>query len=102
MKLRSIIFVGLCVLAAVAGISVVAQEVKRKVLPRAGAASSFGRLTQRELELLLVDAGAVNPAILKGLQEDVELRRAQLGNLKQLLALARQAEKDGLAAQPLY
>lgn len=50
-------------------------------------------ITKAEMELLLKDA---NPMMLKRLAEDPELKKKQAENLKQLLALASQARKEGL------
>jgi parvulin-like peptidyl-prolyl isomerase len=50
------------------------------------------------MAILLDDIAATNPLLLKRLKEDPELRQRQLDNLRQLLALASQAEKDGIAA----
>lgn len=52
------------------------------------------RITKAEMELLLKDA---NPMMLQRLASDPEMRSKQAENLKQLLALASQARKEGLA-----
>lgn len=54
----------------------------------------FDGLTKQEMELLLEDA---NPAMLKRLKEDPELKKQQIESIRQLFALAKQAVKDGLA-----
>lgn len=70
---------------------------KAKVGAAHGAVASFDRITKEEMELLLKDA---NPMMLKQL-EDPEKKKEQLENLKQLLALASAAKKEGLADQEL-
>ncbi len=62
-----------------------------------GAAESFNRITAAEMELLLKDA---NPMMVKRLAESPEMREEQAKNLRELLALASQARKDGIASDP--
>lgn len=59
---------------------------------------SFNSISKAEIEMLLADVSKSNPAILKRLNEDPAMKKQQLDNLKQLLAFASQAQKDGLAA----
>ena len=59
--------------------------------------ASFNSITKSEIEMLLADVAKTNPAILKRLNEDPEMKKQQIDNLKQLLAFASQAQKDGLA-----
>jgi parvulin-like peptidyl-prolyl isomerase len=59
--------------------------------------SSFNSITKEEVELLIKDIAKQNPAALKRLAEDPELRKQQLENLKQLLAFASEAQREGLA-----
>lgn len=54
----------------------------------------MNRITKAEMELLLKDA---NPMMLQRLASDPEMKSKQAENLKQLLALASQARKEGLA-----
>lgn len=54
---------------------------------------ALNRITKEEMELLLKDA---NPMMLKRLKDDPEMKKQQIDNLKELLALASQAQKDGL------
>src|SRR5690606_24964170 len=61
------------------------------------AAGKFNSITKEEVELLIQDVGKQNPAALKRLGEDPEMRKQQLDNLKQLLAFASQAQREGLA-----
>ena len=62
--------------------------------------TSFNSISRSEIELLLADVAKSNPAILKKLAEDPEMKKTQIENLKQLLAFASQAQKDGLANDP--
>ncbi len=59
---------------------------------------SYNSISKGELEMLLADVSKSNPAILKRLKEDPEMKKQQIDNLKQLLAFATQAQKDGLAS----
>jgi len=52
---------------------------------------SFNKMTKEEMELLLKDA---NPMMLKRLAQDPEMKKQQLDSIKQLLAIASQAQKD--------
>jgi PPIC-type PPIASE domain len=65
------------------------------------AISSFSSISKEEIEMLMADLAKTNPAILKRLSEDPEMKRQQIDNLKQLLAFASQAQKDGLADDPV-
>ena len=71
---------------------------KKKVGGEAG--MSFNSISREEIEMLLADVSKSNPMILKKLAEDPEMKKQQIDNLKQLLAFASQAQKDGLAADP--
>ncbi len=59
--------------------------------------ASLNSITAQEMEILLKDA---NPMMLKRLAEDPELRKQQAENLKQLLAVASQARKEGFDQDP--
>jgi hypothetical protein len=61
---------------------------------------SFNSISREEIELLLSDVAKTNPMILKRLNEDPEMKKQQIENLKQLLAFASQAQKDGMADDP--
>ncbi len=61
---------------------------------------SFNSISREEIEMLLADVAKSNPAILKKLAEDPEMKKSQIENLKQLLAFASQAQKDGMTADP--
>ena len=58
---------------------------------------SANSISKAEMELLLKDA---NPMVLKKLADEPELKKQQIDNLKQLLALASQARKEGLTEEP--
>lgn len=57
---------------------------------------SFNTLTKAEVELLLADVVKQNPMALKRFKEEPELKKQQLDNMKELLAFASQAQKEGL------
>ena len=61
---------------------------------------SFNQITRPEIEVLLADVAKTNPMVLKRLKEDPEMKKQQIDNLKQLLAFASQAQRDGLASDP--
>ncbi|MEK7855053.1 MAG: peptidylprolyl isomerase, partial [Acidobacteriota bacterium] len=63
-------------------------------------AASFNSISKEEIELLLGDLAKQNPMALKRFEQDPEMKKQQLDNLKQLLAFASQAQKDGLANEP--
>lgn len=60
---------------------------------------SFNSISKEEIELLLADVAKTNPAILKRLAQDPKMKQEQIENLKQLLAFASQAKKDGLTEE---
>lgn len=60
---------------------------------------SFNSMSRAEIELLLSDVAKTNPAILKKLAEDPEMKKQQIDNLKQLLAFASQAKREGLTEE---
>ncbi len=62
--------------------------------------TSFSSISRGEIEMLLADVAKTNPMVLKRLAEDPEMKKQQIENLKQLLAFASQAQKDGLADEP--
>ncbi len=65
------------------------------------AATDFSSISKAEIEMLLADVAKVNPAAIKRLGENPELKKEQLDNLKQLLSLASAAKKEGLTNVPL-
>lgn len=60
---------------------------------------SFNSISNDEIEMLLSDVAQSDPLILKDLAEHPEKRKQQLENLKQLMAFASQAKKEGIADQ---
>jgi hypothetical protein len=89
---------GLILLLVILGIGAGLVVWKNKV--GGHAAGSFNSISREEIELLLADLGKVNPMVLKRFAEDPEMKKTQLENLKQLLAFASQAQKEGLANEP--
>lgn len=85
----------LILLAVILGIGVGLVAWKQKV----GAGGSYSSITKQEVELLLADVAKTNPTVLKRFKEDESVRKEQLENLKELLAFASQAYKEGLAAE---
>lgn len=63
-------------------------------------AGSFNSITKEEIELLLSDLAKQNPMVLKRFEQDPEMKKQQLDNLKQLLAFASEAQREGLADDP--
>ncbi|MBK8466553.1 MAG: peptidylprolyl isomerase [Chloracidobacterium sp.] len=61
---------------------------------------SFNQITRPEIEALLADVAKTNPMVLKRLKEDPEMKKDQVKNLKQLLAFASEAQREGLTADP--
>jgi parvulin-like peptidyl-prolyl isomerase len=62
--------------------------------------SYFRSITVKELKLLLADVAKTNPKVLERLAADPQMREDQLKNLRELLAFASQAVKDGLVSDP--
>jgi parvulin-like peptidyl-prolyl isomerase len=62
---------------------------------------SFNTISKTEVEMLLSDVAKTNPMILKRLKEDPEMKKQQMDNLKQLLAFASQAQREGMADEPI-
>lgn len=61
------------------------------------AGGTFSSISKQEVEMLLADIAKSNPAVLKRFKEDPNIKKDQLNNLKELLAFATQAQKEGLA-----
>lgn len=61
------------------------------------AGGTFSSISKGEVEMLLADVAKSNPMVLKRFKEDPEIKKEQLNNLKELLAFASQAQKEGLA-----
>src|SRR6476659_1313374 len=60
---------------------------------------SFNKISKEEIEILLKDVAASNPEALKKIATESG-RKEQIGNLRQLLAFASQAQKEGLSDDP--
>ncbi|HSU24914.1 MAG TPA: peptidylprolyl isomerase [Pyrinomonadaceae bacterium] len=89
---------GLILLLAVLGIGAGLVVWKSKV--GGHAEGSFNTISKGEVEMLLADVAKVNPMVLKRLAQDPSMKKEQLENIKQLLAFASQAQKEGLADDP--
>lgn len=63
---------------------------------------SFNEITRPEIEALLSDVAKSNPMVLKRLASDPEMKKQQIDNLKQLLAFASQAQREGITADPIH
>ena len=63
---------------------------------------SFNSISRPEIETLIGDLAKKNPMAIKRLAQNPEMKAKQLEGLKQLLAFASQAQKDGLADDPSY
>lgn len=61
------------------------------------AGGTFSSISKAEVEMLLADVAKSNPMVLKRFKEDPTVKKDQLNNLKELLAFASQAQKEGLA-----
>lgn len=64
------------------------------------ASGSFNSISKEEIELLLSELGKTNPMVLQRFAQDPQMKKQQLDNLKQLLAFASQAQKEGLHNDP--
>jgi parvulin-like peptidyl-prolyl isomerase len=64
-------------------------------------AQSFNSIKKEEIEMLLADVAKTNPAILKRLKDDPEMKKNQLESLKQLLAFASEAQREGIGSDPI-
>jgi len=89
---------GLILIVAILAIGVGLVVWKKQV--GGESTTSFNSISKAEIELLLADVAKSNPMVLKRLAEDPEQKKKQIENLKQLLAFASQAQRDGLAADP--
>ena len=85
---------GLILLAVILAIGAGLVFWKSKV---GHAGGTFSSITKQEVEMLLADVAKSNPMVLKRFKEDPEVKKDQLNNLKELLAFASQAQKEGLA-----
>ena len=65
-----------------------------------GHAVALNSITKEEIELLLADAAKTNPMVLRRLKDDPEARKQQINTIKEILAFASQAKREGLADTP--
>ena len=75
-----------------------AQTSAGKCVPPS--AETFRSISTAELQALIGDVGKTNPKVVDLLREDPEMRQDQISNLRELLAFASQAVKEGLARRP--
>ncbi len=73
---------------------------KSKVGASHATVASFNKITKEEIELLLADLAKQNPMVLKRFEQDPEMKKQQLDNLKQLLTFASEAKREGLHMDP--
>jgi parvulin-like peptidyl-prolyl isomerase len=90
---------GLILVVVILAIGVGLVVWKKKVGGQSG--ESFNQISRGEIEMLLADVAKTNPMILKKLADDPTLKKQQLDNLKQLLAFASEAQREGLADDPM-
>lgn len=60
------------------------------------AAEPMNRITKEDFELLFAGAADANPMMLKRMGEDPELRKKQIENIRDMLALASEARREGV------
>lgn len=87
---------GLILLLVILGIGAGLVVWKNSVGGGHAMAASFNKITKEEIELLLSDLAKQNPMVLKRFEQDPQMKKQQLDNLKQLLAFASQAKRDGM------
>jgi parvulin-like peptidyl-prolyl isomerase len=85
---------GLILLLVILGVGVGLVVWKNKV--GGHAAVNFNSISKEEIETLLSDVAKTDPVALKRLAEDPEMKKQQLDSLKQLLAFASEAQRQGL------
>jgi parvulin-like peptidyl-prolyl isomerase len=101
MRIRSATLFVLAFWLAAAGTSVHAQaKVRRHAAVTKNVSTGFHSISAAEVALLIEDVAANNPKALEKLSDPAN-RKKQLDNLRDLLAYASQAEKEGLAADPI-
>jgi parvulin-like peptidyl-prolyl isomerase len=89
---------GVLVVILLIGVGLVIWKAKMGGgLSRGSTGEALTHLTNDDMQILLKDA---NPMMLKQLSENPEAKQQQVKNLKQLLAVASQARKEGLADDP--
>jgi parvulin-like peptidyl-prolyl isomerase len=91
---------GLILLVVILGIGAGLVFWKNSVGGGHVSAASFNSITKQEIELLLGDLAKQNPMVLKRFEQDPQMKKQQLDNLKQLLAFASEAQKEGLSSDP--
>ena len=91
---------GLILLLVILGIGAGLVVWKNKVGGSSHVAGPFNSISKQEVELLLSDLAKINPMALKRFSQDPAMKKQQLDSLKQLLAFASQAQKEGLANEP--
>ncbi|QYO65431.1 peptidylprolyl isomerase [Leptolyngbya sp. 7M] len=88
---------GLILLLVVLGIGVGLVFWKKNV---GHTGSNVNGITKEEIELLVADLAKDNPAYLKRLGENPDMRKEQIDSLRELFALASGARAEGLANDP--
>src|SRR5437899_331876 len=89
MKNIGTILLSLCGLFLLGELSVIGQTVM--------GSTSFDSMSRHEIEILIADVAKTNPSVIQKLG-DPEFKKKQIKDLKELLACASQARKDGLAS----
>ena len=88
---------GLILVAVILAIGVGLVVWKKKA---GSSAVSYNSISKHEIELLLSDVAAKNPMGVKRLADDPEMKKKQLESLKQLMAFAVTAQREGYADEP--
>jgi parvulin-like peptidyl-prolyl isomerase len=88
---------GLILVAVILAIGAGLVVWKKKV---GTSTDAYNSISKHEIELLLADVAAKNPMGLKRLADDPEMKKKQLESLKQLLAFAVTAQREGYASEP--
>lgn len=91
---------GLILVIVILGIGGALVVWKNKVGGHAGA--NFNSISQGELDLLVADIAKQDPVALKRLGGDPEMKKQQLESLKQILAFASEAQREGLTNEKPY
>ncbi|MBK9162847.1 MAG: peptidylprolyl isomerase [Acidobacteria bacterium] len=94
-RVRQIAVIG-CLAFAAASSSAFGQTGNECSLP---AESAFRSMSRAEMEALIADVAEANPVMIERLRNEPELRKAQVENIRELLAFASAAVKDGLASE---
>jgi hypothetical protein len=90
---------GLILVAVILAIGVGLVVWKKKV--GGSETVSYNSISKHEIELLLSDVAAKNPMGIKRLADDPEMKKKQLESLKQLMAFAATAQKEGYTDDPV-